>query len=352
MALIIASGRMTDGDGSLAESTKVLARARKKNLQIITLEIVNLARRWDDKLSPHEFKSGASAMAAIEKAKKLLKTKSVDLVVIKGSDFLKTGYEKNARAKFMQLYENGLTPLEGYDQLVALFLEAHGASKEDFFRARDALFKNYLSTFKRQHPIAKLPDERWYSSLTTYFRGVDCANPNVDFQGEIILAQKSVADLLEIPAPRRIKIIGNSFTKLKVDGIESLPRVASYAHLRTAALKAQREAKIDFKAEMKKGRALLDAYTCYPVVPMGLLLKLGLVKTVSEIPEFLATYEVTVTGGLNLGKAAWNLTSLNAIIDMREKLLMSKVARYGLVHGNGSLGNQQGITILAAPNFS
>jgi hypothetical protein len=73
---------------------------------------------------------------------------------------------------------------------------------------------------------------------------------------------------------------------------------------------------------------------------------LGLVKSIKEIPALLNSHEVTVTGGLNLGKAAWNLTSLNAIIIMRERLISSKKVSVGLVHGNGSIGNQQGITIL------
>jgi hypothetical protein len=106
------------------------------------------------------------------------------------------------------------------------------------------------------------------------------------------------------------------------------------------------EAKLDFRKEFLNKKALLDAYSCYPIVPMGLILRLGLVKKLNEIPKLLETHEVTITGGLNLSKAAWNLTSLNAIIVMRQRLISSNKVQYGLVHGNGSLGNQQGITIL------
>lgn len=60
---------------------------------------------------------------------------------------------------------------------------------------------------------------------------------------------------------------------------------------------------------------------------------------------------MTVTGGLNLGRAAWNLTSLNALIVMRERILADKNIRLGLVHGNGSLGNQQGITVLKSSAY-
>lgn len=339
--LIIAGDRIVDNAGSHSETEKVLKLARKKNLMIAALEIVDLARRWEDNLDPHEFKSGASAMAAIESARKLLTSRKADVVVIGGTDLLKTGYEPGAREKYMKLYQKKLTPFDGYNKLVPLFLKFHKLSEKDYFEIRDALFKNYARTWK-----GEFPDVRWFKPLTKYFRGVDCANPNVDYSGQIVLSLKKTADVLKISENKRVEIIGNAFTKLSVDGMESLPEIASYMHLKKTIDKALKEAKIDFKTEFLKGRALLDAYTCYPVVPMGLILRLGLVKKMEEIPELLKIRDVTVTGGLNLGKAAWNLTSLNAIIVMREKLLSSGKIRVGLVHGNGSLGNQQGITVL------
>ncbi len=343
---IIAGERMIDGQGSFPETDKILNSAKKKNLRLKTLEIVNLAKRWEDKLGPDEFKSGASAMAAIDKARGLLYSKKADLVIIHGTDNLKTGYEKGEREGFMKLYNNKFTPLEGYNELVPLFLKCHKMSESEYFEARDALFENYKKTFKKINPKGKLPDERWFAPLTTYFRGVDCANPNLDYSGLIILATDKTADLLKVPKKKRVQILGNAFTKLNIDGMESLPRIAPYQHLKRTIDKALTESKVKFKTEFLKGNALLDAYTCYPVVPMGLIHRLGLVKKVNEIPALLKKHEVTVTGGLNLGKAAWNLTSLNALIVMRERLLTSKKAKFGLVHGNGSLGNQQGITVL------
>jgi hypothetical protein len=345
---IIAGGRVVDGLGSHSETQKVLSTAIKKKLKVITLEIVPLSRGWEDRLASYEFKSGASAMTAIDKARVLLKTKKADLVIIKGSDYLKTGYEKKDREKFMQLYGKKLTPLDGYHRLVPLFLRYHKLSEKDYFVIRDALFLNYTTTYKKINPEGVLPEERWMRPLTKYFRGVDCANPNVDYSGQILLASDKTSDQLKIPKKKRVEILGNASTKLSVDGMESLPKIAPYLHLKRTITKALSEAKLDFKKEFLKNRALLDAYTCYPIVPLGLILRLGLVKNLKDIPELLKNQEVTVTGGLNLGKAPWNLTSLNAIIVMRHKLILSKKYQYGLVHGNGSLGNQQGITILSA----
>ena len=343
---IIAADKIVDSKGTHKTTEKIIGLAQQKNLRIKTLEIVSLAKRWEDKLNINEFKSGASSMGAIDKARKLLKSHKADIVVIKGQDLLKTGYEHGARENFMKLYDQKYTPLEGYNELVPLFLKYHKTSEKDYFETRNALFENYLKTWKKINPEGKLPQERWFEPLTRYFRGVDCANPTIDYSGQIILASEKIAHALKISKQERICIIGNSFTKLSVDGFESLPKIAPYLHLKRAIDKALSEARINFKNKFLKNEALMDAYTCYPVVPMGLILRLGLVKSVKDIPKFLATYEVTVTGGLNLGKAAWNLTSLNAIIVMRDRLIKSKKQKYGLVHGNGSLGNQQGITIL------
>ncbi len=343
---IISGDKIVDAQGTLEASEKILRLAGKKNLTISTLEIVTLAKRWEDKLKAHEFKSGASAMAAIEKAQKILNSEKADLVVIKGQDFLKTGYQHGARENFMKLYDGKFSPLDGYNELVPLFLQYHDLSEKKYFEIRDALFENYLKTWKKIHPKGVLPSEKWFQPLTKYFRGVDCANPNVDYSGQVILSSERVAKILKVPSKEQVEILGNAFTKLKVDGLESMPKIAPYLHLRRTIDEAETQAKISFKKKFLSGEALLDAYTCYPVVPMGLILRLELVKSLSDIPQFLQSHEVTVTGGLNLGKAAWNLTSLNALIEMRRRLLGSKKEKYGLVHGNGSLGNQQGITIL------
>ena len=343
---IIASDRVFNQQGSHKNTEKVLALAEKNNLSIHTLEIVNLAKRWADKLKPNEFKSGASAMDAVNKARKLIASGKADVVVIKGEDLLKTGYAKADRDNFMKLYNKKYTPMDGYNKLVPAFLRHHGFSEKDYFQGRDALFENYFKTCKELHPDAQAPEGRWFQPLTKYFRGVDCANPHIDYSAQIVITNKNIADKLKVPAKARVQILGNAFTKLAVDGFASIPKIAPYTHLKKTLNKALKEAKIDFNLQFLDGHAALDAYTCYPVVPMGLLVQMGLIEELQDLPNFLKEYEVTVTGGLNLGKAAWNLTSLNAIIAMREKLIHSKNVRYGMVHGNGSLGNQQGITIL------
>jgi hypothetical protein len=343
---IIAADTIIDGVGDHSRTNALIAKANKRHLKITTLEIAPLSVPWDAKLSANHFKSGASAMAAVKKARELLSKNKSDLVIIKGSDFLRTGYSKEDREKSMKLYKKRYSPLDGYNKLVTPFIRQHGINESDFLHISKALFNNYSKTWLKLHPKNKLPNERWFEHITKFFRGVDCANPNIDYSGQLVITNTDIADFLKVPNKERVNILGNAFTKLSVDGFESIPVIAPYLHLKRTINEAMKETNIDFKTEMLNGRALLEAYTCYPVVPMALLLKLGLVKDLKDIPEFLEQHEVTITGGLNLAKAPWNLTSLNGLIAMRDKILSSKKIKVGLVHGNGSLGNQQGITIL------
>ena len=344
--IIIAADKIIDHQGSFKKTDLILTQIQKLGMRMEILEIMPLIRPWNDKLGPLEFKSGASAMAAIEKAKSLLSKNQSDVIIIQGQDFLKTGIDRKERSELMKLYEGGFSPLDGYEKLTSLFLKKNKITDDEYFTIRDLIFQNLLRTWQKKSKKNKLPEKRWYESLTHYFRGVDCANPNIDYQGRIILTTPQGAKKLGIPKEKHVEILVNSSVKLKVDGMESLPHVAPYRHLKKAIKATEKAAKIDFLKEIKKKNLLLDAYTCYPVVPMALLMSMGLIKKPSDFENVLKDLSLTVTGGLNLSRAPWNLTSLNALIEMRQTLLTSKKAKYGLVHGNGSLGNHQGITVL------
>jgi hypothetical protein len=90
---------------------------------------------------------------------------------------------------------------------------------------------------------------------------------------------------------------------------------------------------------------LLEAYTCYPPIPIALLLATGFVNNINKISEFLKHHEITVTGGMNIARAPWNNPALNGLIEVT-KLLVKGNSQYGMVHGNGGIGEAQGITVL------
>lgn len=213
--LIIAGDRIIDNHGSHAISDAVIAKAEKLKLTVTTLEVVSLAKRWEDKLSKNQFKSGASAMAAVNQARKLLEAKKADVVVIKGADLLRSGYTREERESYMKLYNKKYTPLDGYTKLVPPFLKCFGIKEAQFKQISSALFENYARTWQ-----GPLPESRWFAPVTKYFRGVDCANPNIDYSGQIVITDEAHADLLRIPNSERVSILGNAFTKLQVDGYE------------------------------------------------------------------------------------------------------------------------------------
>lgn len=121
--LLIATDKIVDSKGTFKKTDTLIQTAKGLNLKVKTLTIVPLSRPWDSKLNPFEFKSGASAAAAISKARKLLKSGKAELVIIEGEDLLKTGYDKKEREECMKFYEGRHSPLDGYNELTKAFLE-------------------------------------------------------------------------------------------------------------------------------------------------------------------------------------------------------------------------------------
>jgi hypothetical protein len=69
-------------------------------------------------------------------------------------------------------------------------------------------------------------------------------------------------------------------------------------------------------------------------------------------PDFLkgiAKHSITITGGMNLARAAWNNPALNALVMMHNRLCDDKGGdheKLGLIYGNGGLSYRQGIAIV------
>ncbi|CAN5456015.1 hypothetical protein BH10PLA1_BH10PLA1_04670 [soil metagenome] len=68
--------------------------------------------------------------------------------------------------------------------------------------------------------------------------------------------------------------------------------------------------------------------------------------TAADDPALLAEHPVTIGGGMNIARAAWNNPALNGLIAMYETLDADSTATAGAVHGNGGLGYRQGVAIL------
>lgn len=300
------------------------------------------------------YRSGASPIQALSDAKELIDKDLYDAVFIFGYDPLnenKMKYGKDAFKKAMNIFEEK-SLIECYNQLAQRLGEEIGLTKEEFHYIADQLYENYYKTFtkRRKEPVAFKRGPFLEDLNADYFKLSDCANPNINFVGGIILANEKAADFLQVPLKERIKVSGASYRM--VEGIPGkINEIVGhknniFPHLKEALLEAEMQSEIDIKKEFKDRNLLLEVYTCYPPIPLAFLFVTGLVSSLKDMDELLKSYELTITGGMNIARAPWNNPALNGLIDMYQ-LLVNEDVPYGLVHGNGGIGEVQGIAILS-----
>jgi hypothetical protein len=234
---------------------------------------------------------------------------------------------------------------QAYTALARAFLERIDMSEQEFRGLAELLFENYARTARRSGH-GERPGDRWFERVTELFRGVDCANPVVDFTGRLVLCSDDAADAAAIPRRERVAVAGVGLGILPGDGPAFIPEISEFRHLEQAYRRACAQAEVDFSSRFLAGEALLDVYTCYPVVPLAFLLVSRLAPRPAAVPALLNRCEVTVTGGMNIGRAAWNNPCLNALIAVYHRLVEGP-STLGAVHGNGGLGYKQGVALLA-----
>lgn len=341
---IINAARVIDGHGKI-ETLPWLERKNKKvELPIIEIKIAPLQMGWGKPL-PNGYLQGAYApLRAILAHKKEIK--SGTMLVISGRDYLKTEYSQRERRKLFEAYGEGKSFLTEYHRLTQHYIFKRKISARGFTAIRDTLFENYWRTWQSQNTNAIKPEKKWFEPLTEalLFRGVDCANPLIDFEGRIIVVNSAIADLLEIAPSNRVSIRGIGIAQSGEDGPGWIPQIAQYDHLRTAFEQALHMADIDLKKMVLSNQARLGLYTCYPIVPLGFLLETGWGATVDELRDFLKKFPITIDGGLNLSRAPANNTTLNDLISiwLHRK---NKPGIYG-IHSVCALGHIQAFAIL------
>jgi hypothetical protein len=131
------------------------------------------------------------------------------------------------------------------------------------------------------------------------------------------------------------------------DGIEHIPQIVGYDHLTCAYEEACGQAGLNVGELWLEGQARVEIYSCYPVVPIAFLLATGLAANTSGIEQLLAGHDATITGGLNLGRAPWNNSTLSAIVQAVEMVRVG-TSIIG-IHSNAALGYKQGFPVLTAP---
>ncbi|MBQ0756414.1 MAG: hypothetical protein KBT66_00150 [Amphritea sp.] len=349
-ALIIASAKTVDETGSLKHCLELEQTLQQQKARITELTIDPLSTPWHSELQPNHYRSGCGPLEALSHARHLIKRGEADAVVISGKDMLRTGYQRQERLDLMAIYGDDYPLTTAYNELAEQFLHRHGADAELFQQLAHHLFENYKCSYRNvvsdQLIAEQLPDERWYNHITPLFRGVDCANPLIDFSGKILISSSAIAQQLTIPADTCLEISGVGLGFLPGDGKQHVEDIVSYDHLKLAYQAACHQAETDFAEQFRQGKALLETYTCYPVVPIAFLLASGLVDLLEQVPAFLEQHLITITGGMNLAKGPWNNPALNSLIEMHQQMIASPGHHIGAVHGNGGLGYKQGVAIL------
>lgn len=335
---VAAFGRVVDGRGGLDAVEQALADLRDRGVEVRQLVVDPLSAGWHTPTQPGHFRSGAAPAMAVHEACRLIRAGEARAVLVSGDEPLRSGYSREQRAQMMDIYD-GVSLPEAYTQLADAYMARRGWDEASFLELSHALFDNCLRTAVALGIAG--PDASRYELVTRLYRGVDCANPVVDFQGRLLL----VADELEMPAT--VKVDGVGFAALAHDGPAAVADIARFDHMRAAFGQAMEEAGAsDFIPRFRAGDAALEVYTCFPVMPIAALLETGIAKDANDLWDLLAERPVTVTAGMNLGRGPWNNPTLNALVAMCEKLATAGEPDLGVVHGNGGLGYRQGWVVL------
>lgn len=298
------------------------------------------------------YKSGASPVQALFDAQELIHHDLYDAVFIFGYDTLLTDkqvYGKDVIKQAMDIF-NGRSILECYNLISHKMCEELGISKEFFFQLTDGLYINYRNTFsKNTSEGVSYERGRLLDNLDgDLFRITDCANPNIDFAGGVIIVNDNTASFLNAK-DERVRVSGVKCSMV-TGSPQTIDKIVGHGdhlfpHLRRSFLEAQDQANMNVLEELKNKNLRLELYTCFPPVPLAFLLTTKMVDSKSELPDFLLKYDITITGGMNFAGAPWNNPALNGLIEM-VKIMRKGGEKYGLVHGNGGIGEIQGIAIL------
>lgn len=345
---LVGVAAVIDGAGDLRETDTILEIAARRGLRIRDVQIASMSMGWRTE-TPRGFVKGACApIEAIATERDALASGALDLLVVRGTDNARSEYahRRTERDRLTDVYGPGQTFLSAYTRLGRAFLEHHGISEATFVRCRDALFECHWRTWHARTPSARRPDARWFEPVSELFRGVDCANPSIDFSGCAIVASDRAA--AELGHEDAVQVVGAHVEQLGDDGLESIETIAGFPHMATAIRRVTASAGIDLRAQLLAGRALLEVYTCYPIVPIAFLLHAGFVARADDIPAFVERHALTISGGLNLAKAPWNNTTLRALIDMTRELRVRSATKLGAIHSIAGLGYKQAFAVLAA----
>ena len=238
-----------------------------------------------------------------------------------------------------------------YNDIMQELIDDLSVSVDEYRDLTDLLYENYARSYRALYPDRNIPEDRGKfmdDAGGPLFRMTDCANPNIDYAGGVIMCNDRAAEYFPGKKPRG-KVVAASHYMVSADWQHPETIVGSadniFPHLRKCFDDLEEQAGFTMKDAYQKGELLLNAYTCYPPVPFAFLLAGGFASNAGEIREFLQKDLITLDGGLSIGRAPWNCPALRASILVADRLEEGK-ASYGLVQANGGIGETQGLILV------
>jgi hypothetical protein len=347
--VIAAAGRVVDGEGSVAEVRERRDQLQASGLRVREYRLAPLRFGWHAPLPAGYLKGACAPIEGLIAAREAIASGAIVAVLISGEDPIKTAFadQPRERDRLMRVYGER-TFLSAYDELAGALRARLGLTEREFQHLAECLFENYWSTWTDLHPDAKRPAEKWFANVTPHFRGVDCANPSIDFEGALLATTPEHALTVGCEAAHFVTINGMSVERQCDDGIEHIPEIVGYEHLAAAYHAACEQAGRNVGELLLANQARIEIYTCYPVVPIAFLYATGLANDPDTAEEFLSKHPATITGGLNLARAPWNNSTLNTLIHATHLLRAGGTPIIG-VHSVAALGYKQVFAILSTP---
>jgi hypothetical protein len=349
--VIAAAARVIDGEGSLSEVIEARERLEDRGARVGEYRIAPLRFGWDAPLPDGYLKSACAPIEGLLAARESIADGALDAVLISGADPIKSAFagRPEERDRLMRVYGER-TFLSAFDELAGALRARLSMTEGEFEELAECLFENYWTTWTTLDPNAERPDAQWFAKVTPHFRGVDCANPNADFEGTLLVTTTENALAAGFEPARTVVVRGMSLKQQCDDGIEHIPEIVSYEHLRAAYDEACQRSGLNFSSLLLDGRARVEVYTCFPVVPIAFFLATGLARDTDHLKQLLGEHPATISGGLNLARAPWNNSTLSALVQATE-MVRDGTPIIG-IHSNAALGYKQGFAVLTAPGDS
>ncbi len=228
--LILAANSIIDGKGTISSTNNVRERLLETKAKVQEFKISSIKDGWGTPLPKNTVRGACSSISVMIESQRLFEKREVDAVIISGKDHIRSDFRNNKeeRDQLMKVYEGKYSFLEAYNQLAHEFLRYWKIQPEEFRSLAAALFENHFGVLKNSNPTVEPPDKKWFEPVTDLFRGVDCANPNVDFEGCLIFGTTEIAKRCGIDPKDCVQIVGCNLKQVGEDSLSSIPKIVNW----------------------------------------------------------------------------------------------------------------------------